>query len=232
MKKYAIIVAGGNGQRMNSSIPKQFLTLQGKPILFYTLQIFIFALPDIQLILVLPKDQIDVWKEICSHHNNFDGKIPHVIVEGGQTRFHSSKNGIESIQEKEECIIGIHDGVRPFVSKKSIQAAYLKAEVQMNAVLAVSSKDSIRKWNAFTDEFESVDRNDIKIIQTPQVFRLSHLQVAFSQAFSALFTDDASVIEKTGEKINLIEGNYENIKITTPEDLLFAESLLRNYYEL
>ncbi|MHA8050069.1 2-C-methyl-D-erythritol 4-phosphate cytidylyltransferase [Aquirufa sp. ROCK-SH2] len=228
MKKYAIIVAGGTGQRMNSTIPKQFLTLQGKPILFYTLQKFIKAIPDIQLILVLPKDQIETWKTICSNHSNFDGQIPHTIVEGGTTRFHSSKNGIDSIFENDESIVGIHDGVRPFVSEKAIQNAYQKSEIDSNAVLAVSSKDSIRKWNSTSNSFEAVDRNEIKIIQTPQVFRLSSLKKAFNQEFSDLFTDDASVVEKTGEKINLIEGNYENIKITTPEDLLFAESLLRN----
>lgn len=228
MKKYAIIVAGGTGQRMNSTIPKQFLTLQGKPILYYTLLKFISSLPDIHLILVLPKDQINTWKELCIQHNNFEGKIPHKIIEGGKTRFHSSKNGIESIFENEECIVGIHDGVRPFVSEKAIQEAFHTAEIQNNAVLAVSSKDSIRKWNEKLKKYESVDRNDIKIIQTPQVFRLNQLKKAFNQDYSELFTDDASVVEKTGEKIHLIEGNYENIKITTPEDLLFAESLLSN----
>lgn len=227
MRKYVIIVAGGSGQRMNSTIPKQFLRIQNKPLLYYTLKQFKIAIPDIQLIVVLPKDQMTVWKNICLEFEDFNQEIPHEIIEGGQTRFHSSQNGIQFITEKNESIVGIHDGVRPFVSIQCIQEAYKQCENGQNAVLAISSKDSIRIWNSDKQEFESVNRNDIKIIQTPQVFRLSSLNTAFQQSYSELFTDDASVVEKMGEKIHLIEGNNENIKITTPEDLVIAESFLR-----
>ncbi len=228
MKKYAIIVAGGSGQRMKSSIPKQFLRIQNKPILYYTLRQFKKALPEIFLILVLPEEQIITWENICQEFNHFDQEIPHTIIKGGESRFHSSKNGISSIMENEDCIVGIHDGVRPFVSTNSIKMAFEASLTNSNAVLAISPKDSIRLWNSEQKEFVYVDRSEIKIIQTPQVFHLKTLQKAFNQDYSNLFTDDASVVEKFGEKIHLIEGNYENIKITTPEDLLFAESMLRN----
>lgn len=228
MKKYAIIVAGGTGQRMNSSIPKQFLRIQNKPILYYTLRQFKRAIPEIELILVLPKDQISTWFSLCQEFSDFEQEIPHRLIEGGENRFHSSKNGIQAINDLDNCLVGIHDGVRPLVSIECIQEAYQVSLVHKNAVLSVSSKDSIRLWDANTQAYVSINRDEVKIIQTPQVFHLFSLREAFNQTYSDLFTDDASVVEKMGEKIHLINGNYENIKITTPDDLLIAESLLKS----
>ena len=228
MKKYAIIVAGGTGQRMNSSIPKQFLRIQNKPILYYTLRQFKRAIPEIELVLVLPKDQISTWFSLCQEFSDFEQKIPHRLIEGGESRFHSSKNGIQAISDLENCLVGIHDGVRPLVSIECIQEAYQVSITHKNAVLSVSSKDSIRLWDANTQAYLSINRDEVKIIQTPQVFHLFSLREAFNQTYSDLFTDDASVVEKMGEKIHLINGNYENIKITTPDDLLIAESLLKS----
>jgi 2-C-methyl-D-erythritol 4-phosphate cytidylyltransferase len=227
LKKYAIIVAGGTGQRMNSSIPKQFLRIQNKPILYYTLRQFKRAIPEIELILVLPKDQISTWLNLCQEFSDFEQEIPHLLTEGGESRFHSSKNGIKAITDLENCLVGIHDGVRPLVSIACIQEAYHVSLEHKNAVLSVSSKDSIRFWDSNTQSYLSINRDEVRIIQTPQVFHLFTLRKAFDQTYSELFTDDASVVEKIGETINLINGNYENIKITTPDDLLIAESLLK-----
>jgi len=228
LKKYAIIVAGGTGQRMNSSIPKQFLRIQNKPILYYTLRQFKRAIPEIELVLVLPKDQISTWFSLCQEFSDFEQEIPHRLIEGGESRFHSSKNGIQAINDLDNCLVGIHDGVRPLVSIECIQEAYQVSITHKNAVLSVSSKDSIRLWDANTQAYVSINRDEVKIIQTPQVFHLFSLREAFNQTYSDLFTDDASVVEKMGEKIHLINGNYENIKITTPDDLLIAESLLKS----
>lgn len=224
MKKYVIIVAGGSGSRMGTEIPKQFLMLQNKPILLHTIEKFVQTVPEISIILVLPKSQISYWINLCSEQIHIPA---HEIVTGGETRFHSSYNGILSIQE-DEALVAIHDGVRPFPSEKSILNAFQQAEEKGNAVFAVDSKDSIRKWNANKQNFEAVKREEIKIIQTPQIFKLSSLQEAFNKGYKPFYTDDASVVENNGEEIHLIEGNYENIKITTPEDLLLAEVILKN----
>lgn len=223
MKNFVIIVAGGSGSRMGTETPKQFLMLQDKPILLHTIECFKKAINDIHIVLVLPKNQIAYWLEICSSIRN----VPeHEIVTGGETRFHSSSFGIQSIDEN-EAIVAIHDGVRPFPDIQKIKNAFEIAKNNHNAVFAVDSKDSIRKLNLETRVYESVPRDQIKIIQTPQIFKLSHLRKAFSLGYKNWFTDDASVIEYSGESINLVEGNYENIKITTPEDLHLAEIILK-----
>lgn len=221
MKKIVIIVAGGSGTRMGTEIPKQFLMLQNKPILLHTIERFKAAIPDILIFVVLPKNQISTWLELCSIQ-----QVPeHEIVTGGETRFHSSFNGIHAIEDA-EAIVAIHDGVRPFPAIENIQKAFIQAENIGNAVFAVASKDSVRLLNGETKKFEAISRDEVKIIQTPQIFKLSSLQNAFSTPYRSFFTDDASVIENAGEEIHLIEGNYENIKITTPEDLIMAEVIL------
>lgn len=221
MKKYAIIVAGGSGSRMQSEIPKQFLILKNKPILLHTIEKFT-AIGDIKIFVVLPKNQISYWINLCSEY-----QVPeHEIVTGGETRFHSSQNGIKALSGEEEGLVAIHDGVRPLVSTEVILKAYELAEKKGSAVLAIDSKDSIRKWNPESDEFEAVDRNLIKIIQTPQIFHQTLLEKAFELPYKAKFTDDASVVEELGAPIFLSEGNVQNIKITTQEDLKLAEIIL------
>lgn len=225
MKKYAIIVAGGTGQRMKSAVPKQFLLLQGKPILYHTLLQFTKAFSDIELILVLPENQFNSWHILCQEHPEILQNCPHQLVQGGETRFHSSQRGIQAIRENQNTLVAIHDGVRPLVSIASIQNAFKHAQEHGNAVLAVSSKDSIRQWDANEQIYLPIDRNHIRIIQTPQVFEISILKRAFQQDYQDFFTDDASVVELLGIDIQLVEGNYSNIKITTPEDMLIAEAL-------
>ena len=210
---------------MNSAVAKQFLLLQNKPILFHTLTAFKKADPSIELIVVLPNNQIDYWHELCVKYPEILDLTPHRIVEGGETRFHSSKNAIESIQTSEDVLVAIHDGVRPLIEPHTINKAFQCANDLGNCVVAVSSKDSIRIWNESKKAFKSVLRDDVKIIQTPQIFSLITLKKAFDQDYSPGFTDDASVVEASGEVIHLTEGEYTNIKITTPEDLLVAENI-------
>ena len=231
MKKIAIIVAGGNGQRMNMSIPKQFLLLQNKPILFHTMAAFKSAIPTIELILVLPENQFDYWEDLVNQFPEIHTQTPHRLVAGGETRFHSSLAGIQSIEDHSGCLVAIHDGVRPLVEKETIKEAFNHAEVHGNAVVAVPSKDSIRQWNEASANFEAVKREEIRLIQTPQIFRIESLIEAFSAGYHSHFTDDASVVEHAGEKIHLVAGTYSNIKITTPEDLALAEILKVASYE-
>lgn len=226
MRKIAIIVAGGTGQRMNSAVAKQFLLLQNKPILFHTLRAFKLADPNTELIVVLPSNQIDYWEKLCAQYPEINLETPHQIIPGGETRFHSSKNGIGTIQSDQACLVAIHDGVRPLILPHTINKAFEVAEAKGNCVVSVSSKDSIRIWEANSKTFKSVLRDDVKIIQTPQIFELNSLKKAFNQTYSPHFTDDASVMEAHGASIHLVEGEYTNIKITTPEDLLVAESIL------
>ncbi len=231
MKKIAIIVAGGTGQRMNMSIPKQFLLLQNKPILFHTMAAFKAAIPDIELIVVLPENQFETWRELGSTYPEIYSQTPHKLVAGGETRFHSSLAGIQAIDSQTSCFVAIHDGVRPLIAHQTIQNAFKEAEIHGNAVVAVPSKDSVRMWDVNQNTFKAVNRTDIRIIQTPQIFTLDSLNKAFSNGYSPHFTDDASVVEAIGETIHLVEGTYANIKITTPEDLALAEILKEDSYE-
>lgn len=231
MRKIAIIVAGGTGQRMNMTIPKQFLLLQNKPILLHTLAAFKTAIPNIELILVLPENQFEYWAELGKLYPEIHTKTPHKLIAGGETRFHSSFNGIQAIEEQDDCLVAIHDGVRPLIDRNTIINAYKDASIHGNAVVATPSKDSIRLWNETNNTFLAVNRDHIRVIQTPQIFKLSSLKNAFSKGYSTQFTDDASVVEHAGEKIHLVEGTYSNIKITTPEDLALAEILKVEIYE-
>jgi 2-C-methyl-D-erythritol 4-phosphate cytidylyltransferase len=221
LKKYAIIVAGGSGQRMQSAVPKQFLLLQGKPVLYHTLSAFYQADTSTELIVVLPSDQFTYWQELIKDLP----AIPHRLVPGGDSRFQSSQNAIQTLSK--EGMVAIHDGVRPLIEPNLISYSYQEAELNGNAVLAVASKDSVRYYMSDKKRFEHLNRESIRLIQTPQIFKLKDLKEAFKQEYSADFTDDARVVEALGIPINLVEGSYKNIKITTPEDLVLAEVLMK-----
>ena len=217
MKRYAIIVAGGKGLRMSDDIPKQFILLKNRPILMHTIDVFFHFDNSIKIILVLPKEHILLWQELCKNHNF---SIDCAIVEGGSERFFSVKNGLNLVEQN--SIVAIHDGVRPFVSQKTLENCFSTAEKLGNAVPVVPLNESVR-W-VENGANRTINRANLRIVQTPQIFRSDILQAAYQQPFNENFTDDASVVEHFGEKINLVEGNSENIKITTKSDLIIAES--------
>lgn len=222
LQQYAIIVAGGSGSRMQQSLPKQFIELAGKPILMHTIERFYTYNPDIRLVVVLPQDQLQVWRELCKQHQF---RIFHMTVPGGRTRFESVKNGLDTVHG--EALVAVHDGVRPFVTSGIIGATFDCAAEKGAAVVAVSPKDSIRELTA--QGSRAVPRTNYKLVQTPQCFRASILRVAYGQPEQEHFTDDASVVEQLGTGIALVEGSYANIKITTPEDLLLANVLVKQF---
>jgi 2-C-methyl-D-erythritol 4-phosphate cytidylyltransferase len=219
MQKYALIVAGGNGTRMGTELPKQFLLLHGKPVLMHTMEVF--HKEGASLILALPVHQFDYWKQLCNAHH-FD--LPHQLVAGGETRFHSVKNGLSLIDD--DGLVAIHDGARPCVTKDVLERTYTGAEQKGNAIAAVKLKDSIRVTDG--EDNHSVNREYYWLIQTPQTFRAKLIKSAYDIAAHDRFTDDASVLEAAGSAIHLTEGDYRNIKITTPEDMLVAEVFLGN----
>jgi 2-C-methyl-D-erythritol 4-phosphate cytidylyltransferase len=219
MKKYAVIVAGGAGLRMGGNLPKQFLLVKEKPVLYYTIKTFLDAYTDIQVILVLPVDYTDMGQEIIDAW--FD-KERIRITAGGETRFHSVQNGLSLITE--ESIIFVHDGVRCLLSTELIHRCYQQAVETGTAIPAVPSKDSIR---LLTDEGnEAFDRNKVMLIQTPQTFHSKILIPAFQIDYKDKFTDEATVVEAFGMKVSLVEGEERNIKITRPVDIVIAEQLL------
>ncbi|MDR3119188.1 MAG: 2-C-methyl-D-erythritol 4-phosphate cytidylyltransferase [Mediterranea sp.] len=222
MDKYALIVAGGNGTRMGGEIPKQFLLLDdGKPVLKRTLEAFHTYDPRMRIILLLPQDQEVYWKQLCVEH---DIQVRHEVAHGGETRFHSVRNGLELIRR--DGIVGIHDGVRPFVSTAVIARCYETAKTHKTAVPVVEITETVRHLTATGSE--TVNRNAYRLVQTPQVFDVALLKEAYSQCYSPSFTDDASVVEAMGKTpITLVEGSRENIKITTPFDLKIATGLIR-----
>ncbi|MEO8822353.1 MAG: 2-C-methyl-D-erythritol 4-phosphate cytidylyltransferase [Ginsengibacter sp.] len=219
MKKTALIVAAGKGIRMNSEIPKQFLLLKNKPVLYYSIKAFLDAFGDVEIVLVLPKDHIAIGQEII---DGFFDSTKFKIIAGGRTRFHSVQNGLSLIEE--ESIIFVHDGVRCFVTKELIQKCYDSAVEFGTAVPAIDSADSIRMVTKNGNKI--VDRDKIKLVQTPQTFHSKILLPAFAIDYKEKFTDEASVVEAFGIKINLVEGEKSNIKITTPRDLEMAKLLL------
>lgn len=218
---FAIIVAGGSGKRMNSVLPKQFLTIAGKPIIMHTIEKFHVSSYQPKIILVLSSADIHTWKELVKEYNF---KIPHTLVIGGKERFFSVKNGLETIKEQ-NSIIAIHDAVRPLVSLKTINNCYTKAIKNGNAVTSISSRDSVRQKEG--EKNFAIPRDKIFLIQTPQTFNYNQLNTAYHQDFSKDFTDDASVVEKAGFQIFLEEGDQFNIKITYQEDLDLAEVLYK-----
>ena len=218
MKKYIIIVAGGKGLRMGGDIPKQFLPVCGKPVLMRTLEAFHAYDASMRLILVLPVSQQAYWKQLCEE---YQFELVHEIANGGDTRFHSVKNGLALVEE--DGLVGVHDGVRPFVSQEVITRCYEEAASLKAVIPVIGVVETVRH---LTEEgSETVPRDQYKLVQTPQVFDVTLLHRAYQQEYTDLFTDDASVVEALGEKVYLVEGNRENIKLTTPFDLKLAELL-------
>ena len=215
MKKVALIVAGGKGERMNADIPKQFLLLNNLPILMHTIKQFSHFE---EIVLVLPKSQFDYWNGLCK--NNDFNQI-HILVEGGETRFHSVKNGLDKIDNT--SIIAIHDGVRPLISTALINSLVGKIKSGIGVIPIVPVKDSIRKLEG--ENSTHIDRSNLYKVQTPQCFLSTDIKEAYTQDFSGTFTDDASVFEANGGKINTLLGEEKNLKITTQEDLNIAEIL-------
>lgn len=213
-------MAGGSGTRMGTELPKQFLPLVDTPIIFHTLQKFAAFDPNMEFVVVLPADHIALFKNLKKKHG-FNPLVK--TVTGGETRFHSVKNGVFSIEE-EEAVVGIHDAVRPLVNGDTLARTYGEAEKLGNAIPVVPLVESVRQ--VFENSNKAVNREAFRVVQTPQCFYLSHLKKAFQQSYSAAFTDDATVLEAMGHTINLVEGNRENIKITTQNDLQVAEAYL------
>lgn len=221
MKKYALIVAGGKGLRMGSELPKQFLPIsENEVVLMHTLSAFYHYDSLVEIILILPADQQKYWEELCRKYNFH---IPHSVAEGGQTRFHSVKNGLAQI--KEEGLVAVHDGVRPFVSKEVISRCYEKAALYKAVIPVIDVVETVRLV-AEDGGSKTVNRDHYKLVQTPQVFDVQLLKQAYEQCYTPFFTDDASVVEALGHTVHLTEGNKENIKITTPFDLKIASVLL------
>ena len=218
---YIIIVAGGKGLRMGSDIPKQFLPVGGKPVLMRTLERFREYAEDLQIILVLPKAQQDYWHELCQ---KYDFKIKYWLADGGETRFHSVQNGLTKIPDDAEGVVGVHDGVRPFPSIDVIRNCYETARTTKAVIPVVPVVETVRHLQGNTSE--TVPRNDYRLVQTPQTFNIQLLKAANKQPYNDGFTDDASVVEAFGFNITLVEGNRENIKITTPYDMKIAEILI------
>jgi 2-C-methyl-D-erythritol 4-phosphate cytidylyltransferase len=219
MKKFAVIVAGGTGKRMGNIIPKQFLLLKGKAILWYTLDTFLRAYNDLQIILVLPEQHIQKGNAIAA---SFEENNRIEIVVGGDTRFHSVQCGLKKVQE--DSVVFVHDAVRCLVSVPLIHRCYKDALERGNAIPAVAATDSIRILN--TEGNYVADRAQVRIIQTPQTFLSDIILPAFQQEYTDAFTDEATVVEAAGEKIFLTEGEYDNIKITRPVDMMIAERIL------
>jgi 2-C-methyl-D-erythritol 4-phosphate cytidylyltransferase len=222
MKKYAIIVAGGTGTRMGRSMPKQFLLLHDKPILYYTLKTFLESYEDMNIILVLPEEYSDMGKEIIDAFFDYS-RIQ--VTFGGETRFHSVQNGLKLVQD--ESIVFVHDAVRCLVSTELIQLCYEHTLQMGSAVPVIRSKDSVRFLNEEGNDNEVIDRNKVVLVQTPQTFHSKILLPAFEIDYKERFTDEATVVEAFGLKISLVEGEEDNIKITRPVDLLIAEALLQ-----
>ncbi|MFQ5335449.1 MAG: 2-C-methyl-D-erythritol 4-phosphate cytidylyltransferase [Flavobacteriales bacterium] len=221
MNRWAVIVAGGRGERMKAAVPKQFIPLAGKPLLMHTMEAFHSVEKDIQIILVLPSEHIDAWSARCAaHHFN----IPHITASGGATRFHSTCAGMEAVQG--HGVVAVHDGVRCLISPGLINRCYTEAEEHGNAVPCVPLKDSIRQ--VAEDGNRQADRDAFAAIQTPQCFKTEILKKALEQDYSEEYTDEASCVERLGHSIHLIPGEVRNIKITTEEDLLFAQACLES----
>lgn len=220
MKKQLLIAAGGQGSRMSpEGPPKQFFSLAGRPLLLHSINAFLDYDPDIHLVVVVPREHKDLWKEIC-YDQGFSKE--HIVAEGGPTRFHSVKNGLQHIDAS--GLVAIHDGVRPLISKKLISGTFRMARKFGNAVPAISPRDSVRQsHHAFN---EPLDRNKVRLIQTPQCFHASLIKSAYKCSYDESFTDDACVLETLGKRIYLVDGEKENMKVTSGSDLVVAESLL------
>lgn len=213
-----IVVAGGKGERMQTDIPKQFIELKSRPILMHTIDVFIQYNNQIEVIVVLPESQIENWNLLCKKHAF---EVKHQVVAGGSVRFESVRNGLKVASDS--GFIAVHDGVRPLVGQTTIAACFREARTSGAAIPVVMPVESIRRIER--NDSVAVNRDLFRLVQTPQVFEANILKKAYEQEFNSLFTDDASVVEASGVKIRLVEGNRENIKITTPFDLKLAEMM-------
>lgn len=220
IQRHLIVVAGGTGSRMGMDLPKQFLLLRGRPILVHTLEQFHSWDPNLNIVVVLHPEFVDFWSDLCREHHLL---VPHSTVAGGETRFHSVANGLARLQG-DQGLVGVHDAVRPLVSHEVISRCFREAEKHGAAVPVVPVVDSLRRMHP--DRSEVVDRSEYRKVQTPQCFQLEVLRSAFEQLYSKGFTDDASVVEAAGVKVSWVDGNVENVKITSPMDLAVAEALL------
>jgi 2-C-methyl-D-erythritol 4-phosphate cytidylyltransferase len=221
VKKYAVIVAGGTGQRFGAQIPKQFLPLKGLPILMHTINAFFDFDNSIELVVTLPASYFEMWESLC---REYKFTVPHKVVAGGETRFHSVVNGLGAITDN-NSIVAIHDAVRPLVNADTLLRCFETARRSGNAIPVVPFFDSIRELKG--DLSFPVNRDSFVLVQTPQIFKTEAIKKAYRQKFSSEFTDDASVFEKDNNKILLVEGNVENIKITSRADMLIAEALFK-----
>lgn len=218
-KKTAIIVAGGSGSRMQSAIPKQFMDLAGRPVLYHTITAFTEAYPDMEIVLVLPEHHISYANNLLQAFDN----VPAItLVKGGETRFHSVKNGLEHV--KGDAVVFVHDGVRPLVSSALVRACYEAALSHGSAIPVIEMKDSIREVNG--EQNKAVDRERFRIIQTPQTFLSELILPAFELPYDPLFTDEATVVERLGHPVHLVPGEESNLKITKPLDLVMAKAFL------
>ena len=220
-EEFVIIVAGGKGLRMGSDIPKQFLPIGGKPVLMRTIERFREYSPTLQIILVLPKAQQDYWQQLCKE---YDFRVEYQLTDGGETRFHSVQHGLALIPDDAEGVVGVHDGVRPFPSIDVIRNCYETARTAKAVIPVIPVVETVRHLKGKTSE--TVPRGDYRLVQTPQTFDIQLLKSANRQPYNDGFTDDASVVEAFGFDITLVEGNRENIKITTPYDMKIAEVLI------
>lgn len=218
---YIIIVAGGKGLRMGGDIPKQFLPIGGKPVLMRTIERFREYSPTLQIILVLPKAQQDYWRQLC---NEYHFNESYELADGGETRFHSVQHGLALIPDDAEGVVGVHDGVRPFVAVDVIRRCYETARTAKAVIPVVPVVETLRHI-----EKGNVYRADYRLVQTPQTFDIQLLKAANRQSYQENFTDDASVVEAYGQEVSMVEGNRENIKITTPFDMTIAEALLSSH---
>ena len=219
---YVIIVAGGKGLRMGSDIPKQFLPIAGKPVLMRTLERFRTYSSTLQIVLVLPEAQQDYWKQLCKQ---YDFKVDYQLANGGQTRFHSVQNGLALVPDDAEGVVGVHDGVRPFPSIDVIRNCYETARTKKAVIPVIPVVETVRQLKS--EGSITVPRDQYRLVQTPQTFDIQLLKAANRQPYNDGFTDDASVVESYGHAITLVEGNRENIKITTPYDIIVAEALCK-----
>lgn len=220
---YIVIVAGGKGMRMGADIPKQFIPIGGKPVLMHTLERFFACDGELKIILVLPHEQQAYWRQLC---RDCAFNIPHTIVDGGETRFESSRKGLQAIPLDAAGLVGIHDGVRPFVSEVVIKRCFEAADESKAAIPVLPVTDTLRHVDRH-GVGRNVLRSDYRIVQTPQVFDIRLLRKAFEQPYQDSFTDEASVVESLGYTVEMVEGNRENIKLTTPFDLTLAEAMLK-----
>ena len=220
---YVIIVAGGKGLRMGSDIPKQFLPIGGKPVLMRTIERFHAYSKDLQIILVLPEAQQDYWKELCKEYHF---EVKYLLANGGQTRFHSVQNGLALVPDDAQGVVGVHDGVRPFPSIMVIRRCYETARTAKAVIPVIPVVETVRHLEG--EGSVTVPRGDYRLVQTPQTFDIQLLKAANRQPYNDGFTDDASVVESYGHAITLVEGNRENIKITTPYDIVVAEAIIQH----